>query len=253
MKYKFIWLSSVFFLLNIFLIKSAFCLTFYTVDWKNYWQNYQILQQNIQQTKQEIEQTTLLYKQYEHMAKNAKMPSEHIWDDINATIDNINNATATLDVYKKQLGNLQAFLNKYKMQNDYEKAIVEDPNYIEILEEQNSFREEVKRKTTDDLIKIIDEQKKAINRDAEQIKKLQKAAAQAEGNLEAISYQNQLLAEQAHQLMQLRGAMLAQQAAIAAHLKAQADEKAQKDAATKQLADTSTFKPYTGPSQWLKF
>ncbi|MBE7326235.1 conjugal transfer protein TrbJ, partial [Nocardioides sp. Y6] len=64
-------------------------------------------------------------------------------------------------------------------------------------------------------------------------------ATTAQGQLEARGYANQFASQQANQLMQIRGLLLAQQNAIATQMQAQQDRQAQQDAAGAKLREGS--------------
>ncbi len=71
--------------------------------------------------------------------------------------------------------------------------------------------------------------------DARQLERLQSAATGARGQMEAIGYANQLASQQANQLLQIRGLLIAQQNAVTTRMQAQMAEEARQQAATNRL------------------
>ncbi len=71
--------------------------------------------------------------------------------------------------------------------------------------------------------------------DARQLERLQSAATGAVGQMEAIGYANQLASQQANQLLQIRGLLIAQQNAVTTRMQAQMAEEARQQAATNRL------------------
>jgi P-type conjugative transfer protein TrbJ len=64
-----------------------------------------------------------------------------------------------------------------------------------------------------------------LKADARQLERLQSAAQGANGQMQAIGYANQLASQQANQLLQIRGLLIAQQNAMATKMQADADRK----------------------------
>ncbi|HLP81980.1 MAG TPA: conjugal transfer protein TrbJ, partial [Nitrosomonas sp.] len=71
--------------------------------------------------------------------------------------------------------------------------------------------------------------------DAKTLERLQSSAQSATGRLEALQYANQFASQQANQLLQIRGLMMAQQNAMATRMQAEADREAQEAASAEKL------------------
>ena len=75
---------------------------------------------------------------------------------------------------------------------------------------------------------------------------MQRNAQTADGQAQALGYANQFAANQANQLLAIRGQLMAQQAATLALQQAQADEKALRVAASEQARSGSYKKSGAG-------
>ena len=89
------------------------------------------------------------------------------------------------------------------------------------------------------MFKGLDRQQTNLTADAATLQRLQSAAQGAQGQMQAIGYANQLASQQANQLLQIRGLLIAQQNAMATKMQADADKEAQQAAAAAQLRQGS--------------
>jgi P-type conjugative transfer protein TrbJ len=76
----------------------------------------------------------------------------------------------------------------------------------------------------------LDKQQNALQTDARTLEQLQTGAQSATGQMQAIGYANQLASQQANQLLQIRGLLIAQQNAVATKMQADADKDARQAA-----------------------
>jgi len=95
--------------------------------------------------------------------------------------------------------------------------------------------EETPKKANDALFKGLDKQQDSMESDARQLQRLQSAAQGASGQMQAIGFANQLASNQANQLLQIRGLLIAQQNAVATRNQVLADREAQEAASGEQL------------------
>ncbi|WP_425286219.1 hypothetical protein [Acinetobacter baumannii] len=89
------------------------------------------------------------------------------------------------------------------------------------------------------MFKGLDKQQDNLTADAATLQRLQSSAQGATGQMQAIGYANQLASQQANQLLQIRGLLIAQQNAVATKMQADADKEAQQAAAAAQLRQGS--------------
>ncbi|MGN5824896.1 hypothetical protein ACNQRN_30485, partial [Pseudomonas aeruginosa] len=94
-----------------------------------------------------------------------------------------------------------------------------------------------KPEANDALFKGLKDQQRNLTADARQLERLQAAAQGADGQMQAIGFANQLAANQANQLLQIRGLLIAQQNAVTTRMQAEADREAQQQAARDSIFD----------------
>jgi P-type conjugative transfer protein TrbJ len=93
---------------------------------------------------------------------------------------------------------------------------------------------EAQKKANDAMFRGLDRQQDAIEADARQLQRLQSGAQSVTGQMQAIGFANQLASQQANQLLQIRGLLIAQQNAEATRAQAIADQEARTRVADEQ-------------------
>jgi hypothetical protein len=83
------------------------------------------------------------------------------------------------------------------------------------MNENRRLASESQKKANDALFKGLDSTTGSLKADARTLERLQSAAQGASGQMQAIGYANQLASQQANQLLQIRGLLIAQQNAVA--------------------------------------
>jgi type IV secretion system protein TrbJ len=206
--------------------------------------------ESVTQTLKQIEQYQTQLHQYENQLQNSLAPASFVWDQAQATVSGLMNATNTLNYYKTQLGSIDAYLGKFQDVAYYRNS----PCYSSTgcsqaewaaMQKNRSLAAESQKKANDALFRGIDKQQSNLQTDAITLQRLQSNAQGAAGQMEAIGYATQLASQQAHQLLQIRGLLLAQQNAVATRMQAEADKEAQTTAADEQFRSGS-YKPSTG-------
>lgn len=194
----------------------------------------------IAQTLKQIEEYKTQLQQYQNMLQNTMRPARFVWDDAQGTMRNLLNAIDTLEYYKRKVGSLNQYLEKYHDIDYYKNS----PCFTdmgcsdaerEILLKSRSLGSESQKKTNDAVFRGLDYQQDALERDASKLRDLQSAAQGASGQVEAIGYANQLASSQTHQLLQIRGLLIAQQNALVARNQALADREAQEEASSQEF------------------
>ncbi|MDF1486016.1 P-type conjugative transfer protein TrbJ [Ramlibacter sp. H39-3-26] len=198
----------------------------------------------MQQYTMQNQQYTLQNQQYNNQVQNTLPPSSYIWDQARATIRALLEATDTLRYYKGQLGSLDSYLGKFQDLDYYKASPCFTPAGCSAAEWSavNSVRElasQSRKKANDALFKGLDLQQDNLQNDAATLERLQAAAQGAIGQMQALGYANQLASEQAHQLLQIRGLLIAQHNALTTQMQAQTDKNAQETAAAIQLRQGS--------------
>lgn len=206
------------------------------IDGANLIENKVAALENIAQTSKQIQQYRTQLQQYENMLLNTAAPSRYIWNDAQRTITALRGEIDTLNYYKRQLGDTGAYLDEFRDLEDYRTAPCAGTTECTeseraALAESSRFQSEAQKRANDAVIRGVDQQQDQLQADAEQLGKLQNEAQGAKGQLQAIQFANQLAGAQAHQLMQIRAGLLAQQTAEAVRAQAVADREARQEAA----------------------
>ena len=174
------------------------------------------------------------------MLQNTAAPAAYIWDQAQSTINGLVRATNTLDYYKNQLGSLDSYLSKFQDVSYYRDSPCFSGGRCSDSEratmgESRRLASESQKEANDALFRGLEQQSDALKNDASQLERLQSAAQGATGQMQAVGFANQLAAQQANQLLQIRGLLMAQQNAIATRMQAQADREAQQQAASEEV------------------
>ena len=210
------------------------------VDGTNLTQNIMSAMEAVAQTLKQIQEYQTQLQQYENQLQNTMAPAAHIWDQAQRTINDLNQATNTLAYYQNQLGSLDAYLGKfqdvayYRGSPCFSSTGCSDAERA-AMEENRRLASESQKRANDALFKGLEQQQDNLEADARQLVRLQSAAQDADGQLAAIGYANQLASNQANQLLQIRSLLIAQQNAEATRLASELDDSARGEAREKQL------------------
>ncbi|WP_266035001.1 P-type conjugative transfer protein TrbJ [Brucella intermedia] len=212
--------------------------------------------QQVAQVQKQIEQYRTQLQQYENMLQNTVAPAAYIWDQAQTTINGLMQSIDTLNNLTNQAGSLDAYLGKfqdisyYKSSPCFTSSGCSDTERA-AFEKTRDLASQSQKAANDALFKGIKDQQDNLKADARQLERLQSKAQGAQGQMEAIGYANQLASQQANQLLQIRGLLLAQQNAIGARMQAQADREAQQEAAHKASTE-SRIRQTANPKNWLQ-
>ena len=212
------------------------------IDAGNLSQNIMTAIESVAQTLKQIEQYQTQLQQYENMLQNTAAPAAYIWDQAQSTINGLMNAVNTLDYYKNQLGSLDSYLGKFQDVNYYKSS----PCFSNAgcsaaewaaMKQVQQLASESQKKANDALFRGLEKQQTNHQSDAVTLQRQQSAAHGATGQMQAIGYANQLASQQANQLLQIRGLLIAQQNAVATKMQADADREARQQAAGQAMFD----------------
>ncbi|MGS0755502.1 hypothetical protein ACVBEH_12915 [Roseateles sp. GG27B] len=98
---------------------------------------------------------------------------------------------------------------------------------------------EAQKKANDAMFRGLDRQQDAMSADARKLELLQSNAQSSTGQMQALQNANMLASQQANQLLQIRGLLIAQQTLIATQAQARADREGKEAAAAEQLRQGS--------------
>ena len=98
------------------------------------------------------------------------------------------------------------------------------------MKENQRLASEAQKKANDAVFKSLSIQQDSLASDAQKLVQIQASAQNADGQLAAIGYANQLASAQTNQLMQIRALLISQQNMIATQSATQADKDARNQA-----------------------
>lgn len=226
------------------------------IDGTNLAQNVMTAVESVAQTLKQIEQYRTQLQQYENMLQNTAAPTAYIWDQAQSTINGLMNATNTLNYYKNQLGGIDNYLGKFQDVAYYRGSPCFSnagcsPAMRAAMLQNRTLAAESQKRANDALFRGLDQQQNNLTADAATLQRLQSGAQGATGQMQAIGYANQLASQQANQLLQIRGLLIAQQNAVATQIQAQADLEAQQQAAGATSRE-SRIERTANPRNWLE-
>lgn len=201
-------------------------------DVANWIQNAKMITTQLSEYKTQVDQYKNQVNQYQNMLANTKSLTSFEWDNANSVINNLLESTDIIDYYKQEAGSLQGYLDRFQSQEYYQKTScfndsgqcsAEDLRKIKQTRLASSVAE---KRANDAMIKGIDKQQQSLKADSAKLRTLQSQAQSAEGQKQALQAASQLASQQNHQLMQIRGLLMAQQNAQAVKDAAAADKEA---------------------------
>lgn len=209
--------------------------------------------EGVNQTMKMVEQYQLQLLQYENMLRNTLAPTAYVWNRAQMTTMRLVGMMNTLNYYRYQAGSLDGYLYRYQNPSYYMSSPCFGPNGCTpseraILENNRRLNADGEKIANDAMIRSLDQQQLDLQADAARLEELQKNAQDAPGQMAAIQAANQLASNQAAQLLQIRGLLIAQQNAEAARQARMADIEAQQAAAAVQ-ATRGTFRK-SPPREW---
>jgi type IV secretion system protein TrbJ len=217
------------------------------IDSSNLVQNIMVAIESIGQTLKQIDQYQTQLQQYENQLQNSMTPDTYTWDRARNTINELLIAIDTLEYYKQQIGSIDKYLSKFQDVSYYSDfPCLSSRNCTEKeraeLAENRRLASESQKRTNDAVLRGIDRQQDALRKDAQTLEGLQTSAQSAIGQMEAIQYANQFASQQSHQLLEIRGLLVAQQNTIVTRNQALVDREAQQAVSAEKLREGG-FRP----------
>lgn len=217
------------------------------------------LREAMAQTLQQIEQLKTQSAQLKHMEQNTKAPDAYLWDQAATTMEQLRQAMATLEHYQQQAGGLEAYLAQFQDLAHYRRAPCVHSACAAgegaqaaraTARDTTQLGSQAQKKANDALLRGLDHQHNAVQADARQLQRLQSHAQGATGQMQASGFANQLASHQAHQLLQIRGLLIAEQNAVATRQQVLADREARQQAAL-EAALAPRIQRTAQPLNWL--
>jgi P-type conjugative transfer protein TrbJ len=193
--------------------------------------------QNVAQTLKQVDQYAEQVRQYQtqlmqytQQLKDAALPVSQIWNQAQKTIGDMMNL-----VNQSQNAQMLAYLQQYKDLNGW----LQSNGYYNPGAIQQGYALQLSTNAT--ALQMAQAQRAALLNDVQRFQGLQSAAGSADGQAKLMSYANQIAAEEAQQLMQMRALINQLLEEAAARDAALANRQALMDAATAQaLSDHNT-------------
>ncbi len=201
-------------------------------DVANWIQNAKMITTQLSEYKTQVDQYKNQVNQYQNMLANTKSLTSFEWDNANSVINNLLESTDTIDYYKQEAGSLQGYLDRFQSQEYYQKTACFNGSGQCSAEELRKIKQArlsasvAEKRANDAMLKGIDKQQQSLKTDSAKLRTLQSQAQSAEGQKQALQAASQLASQQNHQLMQIRGLLMAQQNAQAVKDAAAADKEA---------------------------
>lgn len=191
---------------------------------------------------EQVRHYQMLVKQYEDMVLNTAQPALYLWSQIESTMQSITNLQVELQRYSnmgseawlrhiRNYGNLNGYRNHRYWSTGSQEGLKE-------MMEEEAVWSSTQEEANLGLAAVLGEQKVSLDAAANRLRRLQSAASEAKGRLQAIQYTNQLLAQQSNQLLEMRSMMAAQAAAENARAMAIVAKEARERAAWEKLTES---------------
>ncbi|HAT8965363.1 TPA: P-type conjugative transfer protein TrbJ [Legionella pneumophila subsp. pneumophila] len=190
-------------------------------DFANWLENGKIILNQVSQYKTQVDQYKNQLEQYQNMLENTKSLTSFQWDNANGVINNLLDATNTIDYYKQEAGSFQGYLDRFQSQEYYQKTPCFNgngrcsPDELKKINQNQLSASVAQKRANDAMLKGIDKQQQNLKSDSEKLRTLQSQAQSAQGQKQALQAASQLASNQSHQLLQIRGLLLVQQNAQA--------------------------------------
>jgi type IV secretion system protein TrbJ len=192
-------------------------------------QNVAAVLKQVDQYVEQVRQYETQLMQYAQQIKDATLPVAQVWSEAQGTMQNMMSL-----VNQAQGGQMLAYLEQYKDLNAW--LSTNGSGYYNPQAIQQGYA--LQKSTNDTALQMAQAQRAALLADVQRFQGLQGQAASADGANKLLSYANQIAAEQAQQLMQMRALCNQMLEEAAARDAALANRQALVDAATqKALSD----------------
>ena len=190
-------------------------------DIANWIQNGKIIATQVSEYKTQVDQYKNQMDQYQNMLDNTRSLTSFEWDNANSVINNLLESTNTIDYYEQEAGSLQGYLDRFQSQEYYQKTPCFNDSgrcsakELKAIKQSRLAASVAEKRSNDAMLKGVDKQQQSLKNDSAKLRTLQSQAQSAKGQKQALQAASQLASNQSHQLLQIRGVLLAQQNAQA--------------------------------------
>lgn len=187
--------------------------------------------ENVAQTIHMIEDYVMQLKHYEDMLKNTMAPVAYIFDQVFEIERAIGDLAHTVEHFTNMFGDFDNYLQKYKDIDYYRDSPCfkkmgcskEEWNIVQATQDMASKAKMTANKA---VMKLLEQQQKAIKDEASKLDKLQRKVSSADGRMKAMQHANELAAMENQQLIQIRELMMTQHAAVTTQMQDEANQEA---------------------------
>ena len=134
-------------------------------DVANWLQHTKMIINQASEYKTQIEQYHNQIQQYQNMLKNTESLTTYQWDNANGVINNLLEATNTIDYYKSEAGSLEAYLDRFQSQEYYQKIPFFHGEELKKISQNKLAASVAQKRANDAMLKGIDRQQQNLKKD----------------------------------------------------------------------------------------
>ena len=196
-------------------------------------QNIVTATNNVQQVLQQAQQYRIQFQQYKMQLEEAKSWAEadYTWENVQDVLDNLNDITNKIEYYDDTVRDIHGYLEKFQDVAYYEHSpcFTDDgcsdaERELVEINRRNASRDQ--KQANDAMFEMVQKQKEQLRLDSSNLEQERQRASTAKEQKAILAHANQFALEQTKQLMQIRALLVAQQEAVSAEMRRNADEEA---------------------------
>lgn len=185
-------------------------------DGSNLAQNIVSAREAIVHTQNQIQTLTNQLNQYKRMLQDAANPGSWAWGDIQDTLNQLKNTMGSVKNLSAMTGGFDQMLSQFGSYDKYSTGSGYGSRQSTEVYAGEYLGSKMQKDTSDDLLRIIQEQEEQLDAYQSQFEKLKDSSVSAEGQQEAIQAGNQFLSMQLQMLSQIHALLMAQNNMMAA-------------------------------------
>jgi hypothetical protein len=189
--------------------------------------------QQVQQYRIQLEQYQTQYKQYMMQVRDMQSWSDanYTWENVQDVLDNLNDITNKIEYYDDTVRDIHGYLEKFQDVAYYEHSpcFTDDgcsDAERELIEINRRNASKDQKQANDAMFEMVQKQKEQLRMDSSNLEQERQRASTAKEQKAILAHANQFALEQTKQLMQIRALLVAQQEAVSAEMRRNADEEA---------------------------
>jgi P-type conjugative transfer protein TrbJ len=218
-------------------------------DGLNLQQNLVSAMEAVESTANQITQIENMVARYENMVKNTLAPATYLWEKATETLSTLQGAYDKVQGYADTLQNLDDYMSKFKDVNYYSNSPCFrkggcSAEELQAIEDVQLIATQSEKDASDAMMRNVKVQMDLLEKDAEEIQKLQDSAQDADGYMKAMAAANQFSAKLNAQAVLMRSMMATMMYSMATEQQARVQkESLQKANFDKRRIDNITTTP----------